>query len=192
MTTTPMSAEDIVRTYGDTWVGMRDGDKVKPVFIVGAMEDDEGFGTLRTSDDCTIELDAPDLVLTYPDVGMVYVADKLFWLSRKNQRQWHRGVRDYSLTIRRMEMGRSSTINLSPSLVHAMYNPEYTHKLELGAISRDFGMDMSRGYTNPILYYRGIDVGELVDGQVALRIPQLKAALEEAVHESIRVVRPAG
>jgi len=187
-----MNKDDITRTYGETYVGYRREGKIHPMFVHEGcwVDDDEEEGGLRAQlhpyggeeeRNRRIRLTNPDLVLHYPDLGMTQFNKDVVWCVRRAMRQWHRGVhcRTFKQTllshISRDTPWDCDRLTLSPEILYAVYNPEFTGydealrrvttgEVRASALDRNFAIAKVEEYANPLLVYRGVDVAEIKDG----------------------------
>lgn len=185
-----MSQDDINRTYYGCWLGKRKRDgSIEPIQIAEAHSSNElryvgaGGGSIKT-----IDINHPSLVLSFPDSGVYQVSEGVAaYVSRRAERQWHRGIRERALRI------SGGTSRFSNELVQAMLNPSYTELQDALAIvretgnksvalSRNFWLRSMRTAEYPLIYFRDRIVGEIrSDTETVIPNPQIQKLYEEVI-----------
>jgi hypothetical protein len=106
------TTEDLNKAYRNTFIGVLT-DEIIPVYIIEVFNKN-GVSMARTNNqdgaDITYSFTDPSLVLKYPDLGHVLIDNKLYWLERSAQRQWHKGIRTDLITVIDTTVGRTKSL----------------------------------------------------------------------------------
>jgi len=206
-----MNIEDINRTYSGTYLGLRREGGIAPLYVeegvhIGSDDAPGVRGSIVIDDETVskrVKLTSPNLVLDYPNLGMIQHNKTAVWCVRKARRQWHRGLKNETLTRKHIDRRYKShygseTPPLQHTMVHSIYNPEfyaYDEALRmLGdertsvAIDRDFALTNLNGYVNPVLIYRGTDIADIDEGVIKLNTPYLENHIRRTFNASIELV----
>jgi len=147
-----MTADDVNRTYGGTYIGMRDSSgSINAVCVDHAYDGDDDV-RLSLRSEHNVSLDDDRLVYDFPEAGMVQVGSHCYWLERRAERQWHRGIRTRSFT---RDLPRGVSIR---TVAQSMYSP--TH-YELSSYGERTSTRLSSTFSihaDGCIMYRGTDV----------------------------------
>ena len=187
-----MTEEDINRTYGGTFIGLRTEGQVLPCFVERGRSDNVFRVNIHRGDDVSVEdlnINDPRIVYTFPDSTAVSLpeSNKAAYVSRKAQRQWHRGIREAALVI-------TGGVGYSHRLVHAMYNPSYmgfsaacqtaSERGSGAAIDKNFWL-LRGDYKNIAIMFRKRIIGEVAEGgEIIIPNAEYKSLFEEVVSEN--------
>jgi hypothetical protein len=174
-------AREYNRKYNNTWVGAKVEGVIKPVFITGVSESEQG---LRWDDMNGNRYRMPAARLQehfqlYPTTfGMLEVSGCLFYIWKNPHRQWKAGyITDNmsmkSLQAREMELvGKKKVKKDAAGVLNFIFSPRYitvenglkllNRGKTLGfVINSKYAIGIKRGHTNPILFYKVSEVGTL-------------------------------
>jgi hypothetical protein len=144
-----MTSEDLQRSFHRTFLGLRKGDRVHPVYI------DRIEGANFVLPEESLYYKDPRIVYEHPDSGFYAVNDTLYWVERLPTRQWHKGVKTSLLHVSKVSSRRTATVldyGGMVNLLTRMYNnvrPEGVSKYSA----------LSGGY----YWYKGINLGKDLD-----------------------------
>lgn len=154
-----MSREDIVRSFGDTYVAAHiEGLGRRAVRVMDA----NGHSLTCEVGGRVVQVDYSAVDLEQPDLGMMWSGGKLYYVARNPDRQWRRGLRARAMTVYTLNPDGSSVLKkMQPNMVKAVakYFIEGNTTNEC-ILSRDFAR---RG---KYLFFRSIPVGTVKDGVV--------------------------
>lgn len=189
-----MTSDDISRTYGDTFIGIRsdEGNNIYPAYVHGST----GRNVLNlqvyktgSPEQLDININNPSVVLLYPDSGAYNISkNRAAFITRKAQRQWRRGITQRHLNI-------LGDVAFDYKVVRGMFNPKYmsyqqaldvvsSDSLASAAIDRHFWLRSRTIYTNPVIYFRNRIVGEIKDGVPTIQTPVISNLFQEAIREN--------
>lgn len=181
-----MSMRDIDASFSGNWLGYSGTDGyVTPVLVDGPCELNEGGAGMwirpftRNEDGQRrkrVPMDDVSLVYSHPDSGYYYTREgNCLWFSRRSGRQFQRGVRPSYVRVKI----NGCTANISPSLLHDVYNPlpfpsfeEAVSLIEdksIVPLSRMTAIEKRSGYEYPLLILRDALIGEVVDGTAKIQ-----------------------
>lgn len=182
-----MIADDLNATYGGTCLGLRDSEGViEPYWITDCHEDNvlrgRAYGEI-------VEIDINDrqLVLEFPDSGVYGTHELCFYVERRANRQWRRGIVEREVSI-------VGDISFGHELVRAMFNPVYKGYAEaleyvMGkdraslALDRNFWLRSMSFAEYPLIMFRGRVVGEVQDKPLLVN-PAMESLFQEVKNEN--------
>lgn len=191
-----MSSEDISRTYGDTYLAIRRNNRIEPLHILGGHERNRmSVRYLNSDGESRLDINSPNLILQFPDSGCYNVERGVAsHVSRRAERQWHRGIRNRSLSL-------TGNARFATDLISAMYNPvhySFEEALEIvkedfhnsdrkrcAAITKNFMLMRSYEYENIVIFFRNSIVGEVTSDGVVIDNTAVKNLFEEAIAHAV-------
>lgn len=161
-----MEAGDRNATFSDTYTtALLPNGRTCTVYLSEFSSRDEVLvRDVTTNDDYdTISID--DLNFATTDLGMYHDGDFLYYLARRPERQWRRGVRSSTCRVYRLEDdGSVARLNIRDSLGHTWFEKAidhfFLHEEERGdgVVGRDWA------FSGDMLYFRSLPVGRRISG----------------------------
>jgi len=169
-----MTREDRNASYSDTYMLATQGETLKAVHILEFGDEDTAFVNWLDRDETqTISIDS--LHLTNTDLGMYVDGNDVYYVARRAERQWRRGMRSSTLSLYllhasgRVQHCRANSATFMQKM--ATYFLEKQTPPE-PILSRDFA------FAEDTLFFRSIPVGHREGNTIVLTTPLKLPALE--------------
>ncbi len=210
-------ANDAQQYLTGVWIGLK-GDKPEgkevPWFCQDAQPSQKFGGTvlkvLREIDGQErfhkVGCNDEDINIVCPELGAINVGDICLYLSRRNTRQWRRGFRhnhanffdpgsDFRHYVAQDEVSRYNKDSRNPTLIDAIWNPEYISIEQAvieaydgtrygSAISKDYYIYSNQYCNIPMIGYKSIDVGT-IDDNLDVKLFKDCTHLNESFNETL-------
>lgn len=172
---------DLNQYFSNTFLGLRQGDQVVPVFVNGIARiygstDTNFHGTMERKE-IIIGFNNKDLVVTVPESQFVNTSYEACYLTRRTERQYKKGIKERQFNVNHITRHMPDYIirpQFRKNLVHGLLNDTvrpYDEVLSLiqngrilsGAFHKHFALGVEPNIEGIILYYKGLTCGFLDD-----------------------------
>lgn len=193
-------AEDVSAYWSETYLGLREGTLITPLYVRSVNQDEETGKTsfrVRTEADGikSYGIDDTRLIVDVAPVGMLDTDVGAFYMGRRGERQWKKGTRLRQYNTYHVSSTHPFPMReLSFSMVKQLFNGGYTEYLSAYehvlsgfssvALSPDFAIGNYDCKAKPVLFFHDRPVGVCEESGVNL-CEQYKESLSQRLEEQM-------